>query len=81
MHEQGKSDSPIVPQKPSNNGGDALPPAERAEERGLTKGNSLQQTRCRTQSRESLQSALERIRQAAAGDSPTSRIRMDFGIF
>ena len=68
MHEQGKSDSSIVPQKSSNNGGYAVPSAEKAEGRGLTKGNSLQQTRCRTQSRDSLQSALQRIRQAATGD-------------
>jgi len=68
MHEQGKSDSPIVPQKPSNNGGEVVPPAEKAEGRGLTKGNSLQQTRYRTQGRESLPNALQRIRQAAAGD-------------
>ena len=68
MYEHGKSDSPIVPEKLSNNGCDALQPAERAEGRGLTKGNLFQQTKCRTQGRESLQSALEQIRQAAAGD-------------
>jgi len=68
MYEHGKSDSPIVPEKLSNNGCDASQPAERAEGRGLTKGNLFQQTKCRTQGRESLQSALERIRQAAAGD-------------
>lgn len=68
MYEHGKSDNPIVPVKFSNNGCDVSQPAERVEGRGLTKGNSFQQTKCRTQSRESLQSALERIRQAAAGD-------------
>lgn len=68
MYEHRKSDNPIVPEKLLNNGCDASQPAERVEGRGLTKGNSFQQTRCRTQSRESLQSALERIRQAAAGD-------------
>ena len=68
MHEHGKSDSPIVPEKLSNNGCGELQSAERAEGRGLTKGNSFQQDKCRTQGRASLQSALERIRQAAAGD-------------
>jgi len=68
MYEYGKSDSSIVPQKSSNKGGDASPPAEKAEGRGLTKGNSLQQTRCRTQGRDSLPSVVQRIRQAAAGD-------------
>ena len=34
----------------------------------MTKGNSPQQNKCRTQGRGSLQNALERIRQAAAGD-------------
>ena len=64
----GKSDSPVVPQKPLNKGGDSLLPAERVEGRGLTKGNSPWQNRCRTQCRGSLQSALGRIRQAAARD-------------
>ncbi|MEJ2705814.1 MAG: hypothetical protein P8Z79_25530, partial [Sedimentisphaerales bacterium] len=36
--------------------------------RGLTKGNSFQQTRCRTQGRDSLPNALQWIRQAAAGN-------------
>lgn len=67
-HDHGRSDSPIVPPKSSNKGGSTAPSAEKAEGRGLTKGNSLQQTRCRTQGRESLPSALQRIRQAAAGD-------------
>ena len=69
MYEHGKSDNPIVPKKFSNNGCDASQLAERIEGRGLTKGNSFQKAKCRTQSRESLQSALERIRQAAAGDN------------
>jgi group II intron reverse transcriptase/maturase len=68
MYEYGKSDSSIVPRKPSNNGDDISSLAEKAEGRGLTKGNPLQHTRCRTQGRESLQDALQRIRQAAAGD-------------
>ena len=39
MYDAEKSDSPIVPVKPSNKGCGAPLPAERAEERGLTKGN------------------------------------------
>ena len=38
MHGRGKSDMPIVPAKPSNKGGVALP-AERVEGRGLAKEN------------------------------------------
>jgi len=76
MNGGGKSDGPIVPKKPANKGGAGRldrshpsgPTAEQAEGRGPAKGNSLRQTRDRTQSRESLQSALERIRQAAAED-------------
>ncbi len=68
MYEHGKSDNPIVPGTPSNKDGHALASAERAEGRGLTKGNSIHLDKCRTQSRESLPNALERIRQAAAGD-------------
>jgi hypothetical protein len=40
----GKSDSPIVPVKPSNKGCGALQYAEKVEERGLTKGNLLSET-------------------------------------
>jgi RNA-directed DNA polymerase len=39
MNEPGKSDRPIVPGKPANNGGSHLRPAESAEGRGLAKGN------------------------------------------
>jgi len=74
MNGGGKSDGPIVPQKPANNGvADRLPdmrrdpdvaPAERAEGRGPAKGNSLRGPGDRTQGRDALQAALERIRQA-----------------
>ena len=40
MHGRGKSDRPIVPKKPVNKGRDASWFAERAEGRGLAKGNS-----------------------------------------
>ena len=40
MNGCGKSDSPIVAEKPSNNGWDASQPAERVEPRGLAKRES-----------------------------------------
>jgi hypothetical protein len=51
MYGCGKSDSPIVAEKPSNNGWDASQPAEKVEPRGLAKGNPLRQNRSRTQRR------------------------------
>ncbi len=48
MDERGKSDTPIVPGKPSNNAGSSA--AEMVEGRGVTKGNSLEQNALRTQS-------------------------------
>jgi len=62
----GKSDRPVVPTKPANNG--ARAPAELVEGRGLVKGNADQQTTLRTQSREGVSPALDRIRQAARRD-------------
>lgn len=59
-----KSDSPIVPKKPSNKRRAEAHRAERAEGRGLAKGNAGEQSRYRTQSRESLNQALARIREA-----------------
>ena len=66
MHGSGKSDRPIGPEKPPNKA--VGPAAEAVEGRGLAKGNSRQQNGLRTQCRESLQSALGRIRQAAKRD-------------
>ncbi len=76
MNERGKSDGPIVPAKLSNNadGGrldrsdPVSPAAERAEGRGPVKGNPQGQTTLRTQHRDSVQSALARVRQAARKD-------------
>ncbi len=68
MNGSRKSDSCVVPEKPANKGSGAPRPAEEVEGRRLTKGNSGQQTKRRTQSRESLQHALDRIRQAARRD-------------
>ena len=63
MDGSGKSDSPIVPGKPSNKAEE--PAAETVEGRGLTKGNPLEQNALRTQSRPGAHSALERVRQVA----------------
>ena len=66
MPGHGKSDSPIVPTKPPN---EAEPEAkEVVEGRGLAKGNLLERNMHRTQSRQGMSSALERIRQAARRD-------------
>lgn len=67
MHDDGQSDGAIVPKKPSNNG-DPVSSAEEVEGRAPTKGNSVQQNRSRTQCREDLQHALDRVRQAAKKD-------------
>lgn len=64
-HGHGKSDDPVVPEKPSNEGEAAAELEERVEERGSTKGNSPLQTRDRAQDRETLHHAEERIRQVA----------------
>jgi len=99
MNGDGKSDRPVVPEKPPNKdglrgrrgyGGPSTgtkvetpdtakgtptvalprggPTAEGVEERGLAKGNPRQQNTSRTQSRADVQSALERVRQAARRD-------------
>ena len=66
MNERRKSDSSVVPMKAPNNTGQ--PVAEELEERGLAKGNLLQQNALRTQCRQGVPSALERVRLAAARD-------------
>jgi RNA-directed DNA polymerase len=67
MHGDGKSDSPIVPAKPPN---EAKPEEakEAVEGRGLAKGKTPERNVFRTQGREDMSSALERIRQAARRD-------------
>ena len=62
----GKSDSSVVPEKPPNNAGQ--PAAEAVEGRGLAKGNPVESNTPRTQGRDGVPSALERIRQAARRD-------------
>lgn len=66
MDEHGKSDRPVVPQKPPNNAPERV--AEVVEGRERTKGNAPERNAPRTQSRASAPSALERVRQAAAKD-------------
>ena len=66
MNGQGKSDRPVVPLKSPNKAG--RPAAEGMEGRGLAKGNLREQNALRTQSRMSVHSALERVRQAAKKD-------------
>ncbi len=70
MYDDGKSDSSIVPVKSANNDerGVFVSSAEQVEERGLAKGNVDQQNVCRTQSRESMSSALDRVRKIARND-------------
>src|SRR5271167_1192497 len=63
MHERGKSASAIVATKPTNNAG--RPTAEPVERRAETKGNADQQSTRRAQDRESVSTALDRIREVA----------------
>lgn len=66
MNGRGKSDSSVVPVKPPNKA--EGPAAEVVEGRGLAKGNLPERIIHRTQSREGMPSALERVRQAARRD-------------
>ena len=67
MNDRRESDSRVVPAKPVNKAEESA--AELVEGRRLDKGNTSQQTACRTQSRDvSAASALERVRQVAAKD-------------
>ena len=63
MHDQEKSDPAIVAEKPPNKTGS--PVAEVVEPRAGTKGTADQQSTLRTQSRERVNQALSRVRQAA----------------
>src|SRR5215510_10384008 len=63
MHGREKSDPAIVAKKPANNAGQLA--TEWVERRAGTEGNAGQQRTRRTQSRESVSQALERVRQAA----------------
>jgi len=63
MHDRGKSDRVVVPQKPPNN--PVEPGAEAVEGRTRPKGNSPTRRAVRTQGREAASQALGRVRQAA----------------
>jgi RNA-directed DNA polymerase len=66
MNGRGKSDSSVVPGKPSNTAEGMV--AERVEGRGLAGGNLLEGSAYGTQRRVSASSALGRVRQAAGRD-------------
>lgn len=66
VYGEGESYSGVVPAKHPNKGGRL--PAEGVEERPLTKENTEQSNLCRTPSRESRPSGLERVRRVAKGD-------------
>ena len=66
MDDREKSDRPVVPASHRNNVPTGA--ADGGEGRGLTKGNSDQQNTRRTQSRESVSNALDRVRQVARYD-------------
>src|SRR6202140_4006709 len=63
MHDPEKSHSAVVAVRPSNKAGS--PAAEAVEPRAGTKGNAGQQSTHRTQIRERVTQALNRVRQAA----------------
>lgn len=67
MNGHRESDNSIVSKKPSNKDESNASSAERVEKRELAKGNSKEQTKARTQRRNTLQQALFRIRQVASG--------------
>ena len=80
MYGHGKSDRPIVPEKPPNKVRTLA--AEAVEGRGLAKGNTGQQNTPRTQCRnQGVSSALDRVRQVARQDRethhPWSEMRFD----
>ena len=63
MHDRGKSDSPVVPAKPSNKPGE--PGAEVVEARGLPEGSTARQTRPGLSAGQGVSSELDRARRAA----------------
>jgi len=63
MNENRKSDSPVLPKKLLNKTKEMV--AERVEGRGLAKRNSAKRNTDRTQCREHVNRALERVRQTA----------------
>ena len=65
-NDRGKSDSPIVPEKPPNK--TCKSAAEVVEGRGLAKGNTVKRAACRTQGRGNASTGLDRVRDAARRD-------------
>jgi group II intron reverse transcriptase/maturase len=66
MNEGGKSDSPVVLTKPTNNAASAV--AEMVEGRGLAEGNTASKTRPGLRAGPDASSALERVREVARKD-------------
>src|SRR5215472_2617590 len=66
MYDRGKSDSPIVPAKPSNNAARAV--AEAVEGWGLAKGSTASKTRPGHRAGQDASSALDRVRRLAVQD-------------
>ena len=66
MHDRGKSDRPVVPEKPPNKAVDAA--AEAVEERGLAKGNAASESRPGRRAGQGVSSDLDRVRQVARKD-------------
>jgi group II intron reverse transcriptase/maturase len=66
MHDRGKSDRPVVPEKPPNKAVDAA--AEAVEGRGLAKGNAASETRAGRRAGRGVSSDLDRVRQVARKD-------------
>ena len=64
MHEDGKSDSPVLPTKPPNKAG----AAEAVEGRGQTKGNTASTTGSGRRAGMRVSQGLDRVRQAAERD-------------
>ncbi len=69
MHERGKSDSPVVPAKPSNKAASAV--AEMVEGRGLAEENTADKTRPGHRAGPGAPSALARVRHVAQQDKGT----------
>ena len=72
MHARGKSDDRVVPGKPPNNGVHETP-AEVVEGRRSAKGNTMQATATRTQSRLDALIALDRVRESSVPDAQLER--------
>jgi len=75
MNEREKSDSPVVPAKPSNKSGAAVTEAEVVEERGLAKGNTDSTTRPGRSAGVDVSSGLDRVREVARRDKDAGSTR------